>query len=121
MTAPRAKPENKVQFTPFRRARPLADLDRPQFRPRLRCIEFACFSEIEDDLGQWRGYGDGECGYAVGFRSDGIMEATKARPNTLLLPMSYDENAQNFLVKDVLPMSEVYFRSGLKDVVALEA
>lgn len=73
----------------------------------------ACFSEIEDDLGQWRGYGGGECGYAVGFRSDGIIEAIKARPGTLLLPMSYDQNAQNFLVKDVLRMSAVYFRNGL--------
>ena len=26
-----------------------------------------CFSEVEDDLSQWRGYGGGECGYALGF------------------------------------------------------
>jgi len=38
----------------------------------------AYFSEVEDDLGQWRGYGGGECGYAIGFSVEGILEA-KAR------------------------------------------
>jgi hypothetical protein len=40
----------------------------------------ACFSEAEDDLGQWRGYGGGECGYAIGFQSQGILEALNAVP-----------------------------------------
>jgi hypothetical protein len=45
----------------------------------------ACFSEVEDDLGQWRGYGGGECGYALGFRFDGILEAIRTRPSALFL------------------------------------
>ena len=74
----------------------------------------ACFSEVEDDLGQWRGYGGGECGYAIGFRYDGILEAIKTRPGTLLLPMNYDEKTQTFLVADVLRIAQVYFLDGLK-------
>jgi len=74
----------------------------------------ACFSEIEDDLGQWRGYGGGECGYAIGFRSDGILAALKARPGTGLLPMNYDDKAQDFFVNDVLRMTVTYFRAGLQ-------
>lgn len=74
----------------------------------------ACFSEVEDDLSQWRGYGGGECGYAIGFRTDGILEAVKARPGALLLPMNYDDKAQEFLVNDVLRVAQVYFLQGLK-------
>ena len=73
----------------------------------------ACFSEVEDDLDQWRGYGGGECGYAVAFRTDGILEAIKARTGTLLLPMNYDANMHNVLVNDVLRMGQTYFDAGL--------
>jgi hypothetical protein len=74
----------------------------------------ACFSEIEDDLGQWRGYGGGECGYSIAFRSDFVLEALKARPSALLLPMNYDEQKHSFLVKDVVRMAQVYFLDGLR-------
>src|SRR5271169_3549265 len=56
----------------------------------------ACFSEVEDDLGQWRGYGGGECGYAIGFRPDGILEALTARPGALLLPTCYAQSKHDF-------------------------
>jgi hypothetical protein len=73
----------------------------------------ACFSDVEDDLGQWRGYGGGECGYAIGFNFDGIVEALKSRPSVMLLPMQYDEKVQNFVVDDVVRMAREYFRAGL--------
>jgi hypothetical protein len=74
-----------------------------------------CFSEVEDDLGQWRGYGGGECGYAIGFPCDGIVEAVKScRPGALLLPMNYDETVHDFLVQDVLRVAETYFLNGLR-------
>jgi len=72
-----------------------------------------CFSEVEDDLGQWRGYGGGECGYAIGFRSQGILDAANARQNSLLLPMNYADKTHAFLVSDVIRMAENYFRAGL--------
>lgn len=81
-----------------------------------------CFSESGDDLGQWRGYGGGECGYAIGFQSDGIMEALKRRPSAMFLPMQYASPSHKFLVDDVLRMGEIYFRSGIakRNVVDLE-
>jgi len=49
----------------------------------------ACFSEVEDDLGQWRGYGGGQCGYAIGFDFDALLKAVELRrPGSLTLPMS---------------------------------
>ena len=74
----------------------------------------ACFSEIEDDLGQWRGYGGGQCGYAIGFRYEGILEALKARPSALLLPMHYDVTGHQFLVGEVLRMAQQYFLQGVE-------
>jgi hypothetical protein len=74
----------------------------------------ACFSEIEDDLGQWRGYGGGECGYAIGFRVDGIVEALKARPSAFWLPMHYEDKGHKFLVDDVLRMAQQYFLQGVQ-------
>jgi hypothetical protein len=38
-------------------------LDGQDFAAAGRFV--ACFSEIEDDLGQWRGYGGGQCGYSI--------------------------------------------------------
>ena len=73
----------------------------------------ACFSEAKDDLGQWRGYGGGECGYALGFSSKGIMSAINRRPNTLLMPMIYADSSHSFVVADVIRMSEIYYRQGL--------
>jgi hypothetical protein len=73
----------------------------------------ACFSEAEDDLNQWRGYGGGECGYAIGFRLQNILDVIKGRPNTFLLPMGYADNIHNFIVADVIRCAEIYFKQGL--------
>jgi Protein of unknown function (DUF2971) len=74
----------------------------------------ACFSEVEDDLGQWRGYGGGQCGYSIGFRFDGILEALKTRPSALLLPMHYEDARHQFLVGDVLHVAQQYFLQGIQ-------
>lgn len=73
----------------------------------------ACFSEAEDDLGQWRGYGGGECGYAIGFRSQAVLEAIKTRPHALLLPMGYADDIHSFIVAEVIKWAEIYCRQGL--------
>ena len=73
----------------------------------------ACFSEAEDDLGQWRGYGGGECGYAIGFQSQGILDALRRRPSAFLLPMGYADSIHSFIVTDVMRWAEIYFRQGL--------
>lgn len=74
----------------------------------------SCFSDIGDDLGQWRGYGGGECGYAIGFRTDGILEALKARPSALFLPMQYADRSHRFVVDDALRMAQTYFLDGIR-------
>jgi Protein of unknown function (DUF2971) len=87
-------------------------LDGQDFATAGRFV--ACFSEIEDDLGQWRGYGGGQCGYAIGFRSNGIVEALKARPSTFLLRMHYEDVGHQCQVNDVLHMGQQYFFQGVQ-------
>ena len=72
-----------------------------------------CFSEAEDDLGQWRGYGGGECGYAIGFRSQAVLDAIKPRPSALLLPMCYADDIHSFVVAGVIKWAESYFLEAL--------
>ena len=73
-----------------------------------------CFSEVEDDLSQWRGYGGGECGYALGFRFEGDLGVVlKARPGSLFVPMNYDDAKHQFLAGDVLRIAEQYYFAGL--------
>jgi hypothetical protein len=72
-----------------------------------------CFSEVEDDLGQWRGYGGGECGYAIGFKTELLVKAIAAyRSDALFLPMSYDQARHQFLVQDVIANAQRYFLAG---------
>jgi len=74
-----------------------------------------CFSEVEDDLGQWRGYGSGgQCGYAIGFDYSKLYaELPNTRPDTLLTPMNYDPVRQSFIVDDLLKNALNYFLAGL--------
>jgi hypothetical protein len=73
-----------------------------------------CFSEVEDDLGQWRGYGGGQCGYAIGFNLEAIMQALPVRRlGAILLPMNYDIARQQVLVKDVIENAKRFFLDGL--------
>jgi Protein of unknown function (DUF2971) len=74
----------------------------------------ACFSEVGDDLGQWRGYGGGQCGYALGFRVDGVLEALKVRPSAFFLPTHYEDARHQFLVADVVRTAQHYFLQGVQ-------
>jgi hypothetical protein len=73
----------------------------------------ACFSETEDDLGQWRGYGGGECGYAIAFQSQAIIDALKRRGSGFLLPMGYAGDIHSFVVTDVIRCAEIFYQGGL--------
>jgi DUF2971 family protein len=75
----------------------------------------ACFSDVVDDLGQWRGYGGGQCGYALGFRVDGLVEALEVRPNAaFFLPMHYEQAQHQLLVGDVIKWAQHYFNQGIQ-------
>lgn len=73
----------------------------------------ACFSDVEDDLGQWRGYGGGECGFSIGFSVSGILDALKRRPGAWLLPSSYSEERHSFFINDLTRMAQDYFMRGI--------
>lgn len=53
---------NQLDALDLMGARNLLDIDDPVF--------VACFSELGDDLSQWRGYGDHGRGFALGFDRD---------------------------------------------------
>lgn len=53
-----------------------------------------CFSSKKDSLSQWRAYGGGEGGFAIGFRAAEIWDLkgkVDLSPGFWLLPCSYDE------------------------------
>lgn len=62
----------------------------------------ACLSEDKDDLGQWRGYGGGVCGYAIGFRSDGILKALERRSSSLLVPLVYNKDVHEVIANEII-------------------
>jgi hypothetical protein len=78
----------------------------------------ACFSEVGDDLGQWRGYGGGQCGYAIGFHSKEIMEAIKNRQASILLPLCYDAKLHEQVVREVLQAAERFYLGGVARAAA---
>jgi hypothetical protein len=72
-----------------------------------------CFSEVEDDLGQWRGYGGGECGYAIGFNFEDLFKTIETkRKGSVIVPMNYDLPKQQFLVDEVIGNAEKFFLAG---------
>lgn len=74
----------------------------------------ACFSEQQDDLNQWRGYGGGECGYAIGFRTQELFDAIHARrPDALLVPMSYSKAKHDSFAADIITCAEAFYRRGI--------
>ena len=63
----------------------------------------ACFSAVEDDLSQWRGYGGGECGFAIGLDVRKLNTALKARRSeAVFVQMIYDAAEHERLAKDAL-------------------
>ena len=103
----------KRENDPFRIVLEMADqmLEKRDFTSYPAFV--ACFSEVEDDLGQWRGYGGGECGYAIGFNVEDLLSFSER--NICFFPMNYDETVQNSVVNDILRMAEIYFIKGIED------
>ena len=70
----------------------------------------ACFSEIRDDLSQWRAYAGGENGYAIGFRAKHLY-----RVKTCLLARVtyYNEKEHQVIIDEVAEATVRFFREGL--------
>lgn len=82
----------------------------------------ACLSEVHDDLGQWRGYGGGQCGYAIGFDGQRLFQAFKAnREGGIMLPLNYTATAHEFIVKDLADYIERIYRAALTPDADLRA
>jgi Protein of unknown function (DUF2971) len=60
-----------------------------------------CFSELDDDLSQWRGYGGGDAGFSVGFTREWFTRV-KETLGLSLIRCIYDPEDQQRLIKDEL-------------------
>jgi hypothetical protein len=61
-----------------------------------------CFSAAENDLSQWRAYGQGEGGFSLGFDYTELAQRVTTIPNSQLAPVVYAPNEQQQLVDDLL-------------------
>jgi hypothetical protein len=64
-------------------------------------IFVACFSASQNDLSQWRAYGQGEGGMAIGFDA----EKLKAGQTNWLIPVVYSENRQKAVAKKLVEVT----------------
>lgn len=70
------------------------------------------FSTKMDDLSQWRAYGFGEGGYAIGFEFSKLNDRDKV-DNADIVPVCYNIQTHNDIAKNVATMSLQYFLDGL--------
>jgi hypothetical protein len=70
----------------------------------------ACFSEQRDDLSQWRAYGGGENGYALGFRAGDL----RGIPRSALARVSYDNGLHCALARRTAESMVKFFFEGLR-------
>jgi hypothetical protein len=72
----------------------------------------SCFTTQEDDLSQWRAYGDtgGENGYAIGFVARGF----NGYPNSAVLRVNYDRELHKEIASKVADATLRFYREGLK-------
>ncbi|HTI03196.1 MAG TPA: DUF2971 domain-containing protein [Acidisoma sp.] len=75
---------------------------------------FVCsFTEAADDLGQWRGYGGGENGFAIGFWTIDLMAAASRRAQSGMLPLSYDKEIHANVVRNIISCAQNLYIDGL--------
>jgi hypothetical protein len=69
-----------------------------------------CFSEVKDDLSQWRAYGGGENGYAIGFKAKDLWGS----PNSIVARMNYDSDLHRELARRAGEKALEFFLEGIK-------
>jgi hypothetical protein len=70
----------------------------------------ACFSEDRDDLGQWRGYGTGENGYAIGFKAADLVGVRDA----ILIRVNYDSALHERLARRIVDEMVRFFDEAIR-------
>lgn len=71
----------------------------------------ACFSAEGDDLSQWRSYGGGEGGYAIGFGGSSLYNWQPL--NLFLQPVLYGDSLALALVQRIAQKTVEFFQHGL--------
>ena len=71
----------------------------------------SCFSLLEDDLSQWRSYGGGENGYAIGVMVRELLD----RPNSLVARVNYDAETHAAVAKEAAEAAVRFYAEGLKE------
>jgi hypothetical protein len=71
------------------------------------------FSASRDDLAQWRAYGGGEGGYALGFNFPLLVQACN-RSSAILVPVCYDPNTHAKIAMGIAELMAEQFVVGLK-------
>jgi hypothetical protein len=67
----------------------------------------SCFSSLEDDLSQWKSYGRGENGYAIGV-------LTKDLFGTIVGQVNYDPEIHKALAKETAEATIRFYKEGLE-------
>jgi hypothetical protein len=81
----------------------------------------ACFSAVEDDLSQWRGYGGGECGFAIGLDARRLNSALKKyRNEAIFVRMIYDEAEHERLARETLAFGLDFFVEKFAEKVRMD-
>lgn len=82
--------------------------NHPNHAPSLFFV--SCFSEVEDDLSQWRSYSDGENGYAIGLSAARMW----VDGNSLLVRVNYDAKLHEQVAASAAEKTVEFFQDGLK-------
>jgi hypothetical protein len=69
-----------------------------------------CFSALEDDLSQWRSYGGGENGYAIGVKVRDLFGAT----NSLVVRVDYSHETHLKLATEAAEATVRFYKEGLE-------
>jgi hypothetical protein len=83
--------------------------ERPSHAPSPYFV--SCFSQLEDDLSQWRSYSGGENGYALGFLASNLFGAA----NSVLVKVNYDKSLHEKLASEIAESTLKFFLEGLSE------
>ncbi len=88
--------------------------ENPDFPAQAIVPHFVtCFSEERDDLSQWRAYGGGENGYAIGFRAVDLWGC----PDAALVRINYDAALHSALALKAVEAMVEFFLDAVKKYV----
>lgn len=92
--------------------------EEPSFPNNLQIpYVVTCFTALRDDLSQWRAYGGGENGFAIGFRISDLY----GLPNTMIGRVCYYNPEQHgSLTQEMAQVTVSFFQDGAKGLAGDE-